>query len=162
MRVKPVPAPPEDLEALESIRRAVPLVPEPEGSCCDRLAARTGIDPEVATDWLAFLEGIGSVREGQSGYHRTREGPDDSGAALLSGVYGAREVSELLEESEEPLAAKEVFERFDAIPYWDRHHHPDPEAVWRERVERLLGWLVLFGLAERREEGYVSRSGSRR
>ncbi|MFC6903619.1 hypothetical protein [Halalkalicoccus tibetensis] len=161
MRVKSVPEPPGSIDALGAIRRAVPLVPEPEASCCDRLAASTAIDPEAASDWLTFLKGLELVRESESGFHRTREDPD-LGEALLSGVYGAREVREILEEAGEVLAAEEVAERFDAIPRWERHHHRDPEAVWRERVERLLDWLVLVGLAERRDGEYVSRSGSRR
>lgn len=162
MRSKPVPAPPADLAGLETIRNAVPLVPEPEGSCCERLSSRTDVDPERARDWLSFLRGLGLVREGSSGFYRTRGAVSDTDLpeALLAGVYGAREVNGIL--SDEPLTAEEVFERFESVPRWERHHHHDPEAVWRERVERLLGWLVLFGIAERREKGYVSRSGSRR
>lgn len=189
MRVKPVPEPPDAVEAVERIREAVPLVPEPEASCCDRLAARTDVDAEDARDWLMFLRGVGLVREGETGYHRTREDPDlterrsvgsrmpsddraergsagsptesdDLAEALLSGVYGACEVYALLD-PREPLTAEEVFECFEAVPRWERHRNPDWEALWHERIERLLGWLVLVGLAERRENGYVSRSGSR-
>lgn len=156
MRTKPVPVPPEDIEELETIREAVPLVPEPEASCCDRLGARTGIDPEDARDWLTFLRGLGLVRESESGYHRTTEEPADLGEALLSGVYGAREVREILCESEKSLPSEEVFERFDAVPRWERNRDPDWEAVWRERVERLLGWLVLFEVADRRNGEYVA------
>lgn len=155
MRVKPVPAPPDGVEGLEAIREAVPLVPEPEASCCDRLASRTGIDSEDASDWLAFLRGMGLVREGESGYHRTREEPADLGAALIEGVYGAREVCEILEASE-PLAAEEVFERFEGVPHWERHRDPEWGAVWRERIERLLEWLVLFEVADRQNGGYTA------
>lgn len=160
MRVKSVPEPPGSIDALGAIRRAVPLVPEPEASCCERLAASTAIDPEDTSDWLTFLKGVELVEEGESGFHRTREDPD-LGEALLSGVYGAREVREILEEAGEPLAREEVAERFDAIPRWERHHHRDPEAVWRERIERLLGWLVLVGAAKRVETGYVAGGAQR-
>lgn len=160
MRVKSVPEPPGSIDALGAIRRAVPLVPEPEASCCERLAASTAIDPEVASDWLTFLKGLGLVEESESGFHRTRENPDP-GEALLSGVYGAREVDEILEEAGESLSEEAVAERFDAIPRWERHHHRDAEAVWRERVERLLGWLVLVGRAERVEGGYAAGGAQR-
>lgn len=152
MRVKSVPAPPDSIEGLFVIRDAVPLVPEPERSCCDRLASRTEVDSEGAHDWLTFLRGLGLVREGSSGYHRTREEVDDLGESLLAGVYGAREVCEIL--SEEPLTAEEVVERFEGVPRWERHRNPNWEAVWRERIERLLEWLVLVGLAERDSRRY--------
>lgn len=144
MRVKAVPAPPDSLATLETARRSVPLVPEPESNCRERLVSRTTISSETVRDWLCFLRGVGLVRKGQSGYYRTREKPSDLGEALLSGVYGAREVCEILRRSERALSAEEVFERFDVIPRWEGHHHRDPEAVWGERVERLLEWLVLF------------------
>lgn len=155
MRVKAVPAPPESIEEFEAIRKAVPLVPEPEASCCDRLGSRTEISSEEARDWLTFLRGMELVREGPTGFYRTREEPADMGEALLSGVYGAREVDEILRESDGALTANEIFERFDAIPCWERFHHRDPEAVWRERIGRLVEWLVLLGRAERVGEGYT-------
>ncbi|WP_122090268.1 hypothetical protein [Halalkalicoccus subterraneus] len=158
MRVKSVPAPPATLTAVETIREAVPLVPEPEESCCDRLVARTGVAPDEASDWLTFLKGLGMIHEGDAGFYRVREEPEDLGAALLAGVYGGREIEGILRDSDRPLSSEEVFERFEAIPYWDRHHHPDPEAVWSERIERLLDWFVRFGLAERRNDGYSLRS----
>jgi hypothetical protein len=158
MRVKPVPAPPESIETLFEIRDAVPLVPEPEGSCCDRLVDRSPVEGgEAARDWLAFLRGLGLVVEGASGYHRTREGPDDLGAALLDGIYGAREVRAILEAAGESLSAGEVSERFEGVPRWEKHRTSDWRAVWRERIERLLEWLVLVGLAERTEGGYAPR-----
>lgn len=155
MRVKAVPTPPDSLATLETVRRSIPLVPEPESSCRKRLVSRTDSSSEDARDWLTFLKGLGLVRESQSGLYRTRENPSDLGKALLSGVYGAREICEILHENERALSAGEVVERFDAVPRWERHHHRDPEAIWRERVERLLKWLVLFETVERVEEGYA-------
>lgn len=163
MRVKPVPAPPGSADRLFEIRDALPLVPEPEESCCERLVDRSDVeDAESARDWLSFLRGLGLAAEGDSGYYRTRDDladPDDPGGLsepLLEGVYGAREVREILAESGEPLTAEAVFERFEAVPRWERHRNPDWEAVWRERVERLLGWLVLVELAEREGEAYAA------
>lgn len=171
MRVKPVPAPPEAVDRPFEIRDALPLVPEPEESCCDRLVRRTSVDDaESARDWLTFLRGLGLVAEGPTGYRRTREGDDggterdspgsrtpsgDLGDALLEGVYGAREVRTLLEESEDSLTADEAFERFEAVPRWERHRNPEWETVWRERVGRLLEWLVLVGRAKREGDGYT-------
>lgn len=185
MRVKPVPAPPSAVDRLLDIRDALPLVPEPEESCCERLVSRANVeDAETARDWLTFLRGLGLAAEGSSGYYRTREGPDDvterssvssqtesgnvtersstgrripSGdldRALIEGVYGAREVHAILEGAEDPLTVDEVFERFEAVPRWERRRNPDWEGVWRERVGRLLGWLTLIGRAERVEGGY--------
>ncbi|WP_336364506.1 hypothetical protein [Halalkalicoccus salilacus] len=202
MRVKPVPVPPSAVDRLLDIRDALPLVPEPEESCCERLVSRANVeDAETARDWLTFLRGLGLAAEGSSGYYRTREEPDDSetppasraaGAsgsddvterssvssqpesgnvtersstgrripsgdldrALIEGVYGAREVYAILEGAEDPLTADEVFERFEAVPRWERRRNPDWEGVWRERVGRLLGWLTLIGRAERVEGGY--------
>lgn len=154
MRVKPVPPVPRTVDQLFEIREAVPLVPEPEASCCDRLIDRTAIrESDGARDWLAFLRGLGLVAEGPSGYHRTREEPDDLGTALIGGVYGAREIQGILESSG-PLSAAAVFERFESIPRWERHRTPDWEGIWRERVRRLLNWLGLFGCAERDDECY--------
>ncbi|MCH7661862.1 MAG: hypothetical protein IH933_15225 [Euryarchaeota archaeon] len=160
MRVKPVPAPPGSIEELETIRAAVPLVPEPEERCRERLVSRTEIAPEDTRDWLAFLRGLGLVHGGESGFYRTREEPDLEDA-LLSGVYGAREVDGILEASERALSVGETFERFEAIPHWERHHHRDFEGVWRERIERLVEWLVFVGRAECVEAGYASRETQR-
>lgn len=162
MRVKPVPAPPEATDRLFEIRNAVPLVPEPEGSCCERLIQRTVLDETGnARDWLAFLRGLGLV-EGSSGYHRTRDGPDDDdlATALLEGIYGARELYQILADAERPLSADDVFDRFEAVPRWERHRNPDWRSVWRERVERLLGWLVLFGLAEHSNREYTASASA--
>lgn len=157
MRVKPVPAPPDALDRLLEIRSVLPLVPEPEESCCDRLVRRADVeDAESAREWLTFLRGLGLATEGASGYRRTPSEPDEFGRALFEGVYGAREIHAILERAKEPLTAGEVFERFEAVPRWERHRNPDWETVWRERIERLLGWLVLVGFADRREEGYVA------
>lgn len=170
MRVKPVPAPPSAVDRLLDIRDALPLVPEPEESCCERLVSRANVeDAETARDWLTFLRGLGLAAEGSSGYYRMREEPDDVtersstgrripsadlDRALIEGVYGAREVHAILEGAEDPLTADEVFERFEAVPRWERRRNPDWEEVWRERVGRLLGWLTLIGRAERVEGGY--------
>jgi hypothetical protein len=161
MRVKSVPVPPESLDTLETARRSIPLVPEPESSCRKRLVSRIDSSSEDARDWLTFLEGLGLVRESQSGYYRTRENSSDLGEALFSGVYGAREIYEILHENEQALSAGEAFERFEAIPRWERHHRRDPEAVWCDRIERLLGWLMLVDRVQREAGGYSLRESRR-
>ncbi|MFC7008299.1 hypothetical protein [Halalkalicoccus salilacus] len=155
MRVKPVPAPPNAVDRLLEIRDALPLVPEPEESCCERLVHRACVvDEETARDWLSFLRGLDLAAEGDAGYYRTRDDPSGLGEAMIEGVYGAREVRTILDDAGEPLTADEVFERFEAVPRWERRRNPDWEGVWRERVGRLLGWLTLIGRAERVEGGY--------
>lgn len=159
MRVKVVPPAPESLETLETVWRAVPLVPKPEESCCARLIDRTGVPAQdEAKEWLTFTRGLGLVARGESGYRRLRPGPAerDLQTAFREGVYGAADLLAVLEaQSPEPTTADEAFERFaERVPTWERSRDPDWRTVWRERVARLLEWAVLFELAERADGGY--------
>ncbi|PSP75817.1 hypothetical protein BRC86_02980 [Halobacteriales archaeon QS_3_64_16] len=150
---------------MERGQRAIPLVPANEAECCARLADRLSLPArDAAREWLTFLRALGLVAETDSGFRRQREGPDkeDLAAVFNEQVYGVREVLAVLDEAEKPLPADAVIERFaEHIPQWERFRYPDPEAIWDERVERLLGWTVYFGLAERVEDGYrpVEKSG---
>lgn len=158
MRVKLVPPPPDDLDTVAEAQRAVPLVPSPEDDCCAFLIDRVGVESrDVASTWLAFLRGLGLVRETDRGFVRTREDPTRATIAvgLETGVFGARELLEAL--STEPLSADEAFEVVrERVPRWERAKDHAWESTWRTRTERLLDWLVLGGRAERVDDGYVA------
>ena len=157
MRVKPIPPPPGDLEAVRAAQRAVPLVPGSEADCCTLIADQLDLQGrDDARTWLTFLRGLGLVAEGQRGFVRTRVEVDRERLAegLLAGVFPARELLHALDS--EPLTADEAFDAVEAeIPRWERTKDHDWRGTWRTRVGYLLDWLVLAGLAERREDGYV-------
>ena len=159
-KVKVVPPAPASLDTLYETWRAVALVPEPEESCCARLVAKAGVPAQdEAKEWLTFQKGLGLVAESQRGFHRLRESDPaevDLQTRFREGVYGAEELLGHLGTA--PLDAEGAFDRFeDRVPNWERHQNADWRTVWRERVERLLDWAVLFGLAERTPDGYVAR-----
>lgn len=157
MRIKLVPPPPDDIGALETAQRAVPLVPSAEADCCARL--QEGLDlpsRDVARTWLTFLRGLGLVREGQRGFVRTRWRPTRGALAngLVEGVLGARELLGAL--GADPLTAEEAFAAVEArVPGWERAKGRDWRSTWQARVGYLLDWLVLAGVAEREGDGYV-------
>lgn len=157
MRVKPIPEPPADLDAVREAQRAVPLVPGSEADCCSLLLDQLDLQSrDVARTWLTFLRGLGLVREGEHGFVRTRDEVDLERLAegLVEGIFGAREVVEALES--EPMSAGVAFSAVeDAIPRWERAKDHGWRANWRTRVGYLLDWLVLAGLADRVEGGYV-------
>lgn len=160
MRFKPVPPPPDDVETVRAAQRAVLLVPGSETDCCTRIADRLDLaSPDVARTWLTFLRGLGLVREGQRGFVRTTREPDRVVVAegLRSGVFLASELLEAL--GDEPTTVEAAFEQVVGhVPRWERDKDHDWEGTWRARVESLLGWLVLAGLAEREASGYVRAS----
>lgn len=165
MRHKPIPAPPDDLAAVDAARRAIPLVPVSAEDCAARLLARTGDrlglrSHEAAGEWLAFLRALGLVERTDGRLRRPRDGPgrDELAAAFRERVYGARELLDALDAADGPLDADAAFERLrEPVPAWERHRRPDPEAHWRERTRRLCGWATLLGLAERVDGGYRPR-----
>lgn len=158
MQFKVVPDPPDSLDFLADARRAVPLVPGSEADCCARLMDRTGLAArDAAREWLTFLRALGLVEVGDRGFGRTRSDPDREALAdaFRERVYAAEDVLAALRAADEPLHAAAVFERVrDRVPQWERNRHADWEDVWTERVRRILDWAVLFGLAERTDEGY--------
>jgi len=160
VQFKVVPPAPDTLEALETARRAVPLVPRSETDCCARLMDRAGVPArDEAREWLTFMRALGLVAEAERGYHRTRDPvePERLAAAFRERIYGAEDLLDALD-AEEPVPADGAFERFaESVPAWERQRHADWREVWRERVARLLDWAVLFGLAERANGGYVRR-----
>jgi len=147
MRYKVAP-PARSLDVLREARAAVPLVPDSEGDCCRAIQHATGIsDRETALAYLTFLQALGLVAESQRGYHRTRT---DLDSERLRTAYRERVflVSELVDAIEtEPRTTTAAFEATrESVPRWERERHSDWERVWRERVEYLLGWAVVFDL----------------
>lgn len=161
MRHKPLPPPPDDLEAVREAQAAVPLVPGTEEDCCSRLQGRLGLaGRDTAATWLAFLQGLGLAEEGPSGFSRVRTDPSDTALveAFLESVYAAREVHETLQDTAEPVAVESVAERTENLvsPWERRRDGPNWPAVWRERTRALLDWLALLGLADRTDGGYLA------
>ena len=152
MRFKPVPAPPEGFATVERARGAVPLVPDSEADCCARLADRLDLPTrDAARKWLTFLRALELVEETPSGYRRTDREPTVAGcrAALLERVFAAGAVRDTLREADGPLTVGETFDAVRGrVPAWERHRDPDWAEGWCERVGRLLGWLVLLGVAD--------------
>ena len=158
VRLKPVPEPPASIDDLESVRKTLPLVPKDEDDCCRRVMDRYGVPGrDDARTWITFLRALGLVAEAERGFHRTRDAPDPDELAtrFRDGVYGAREVLEALDGADGALDPASVFEEVDEIvPQWERHKDPAWRRTWTERVEHLLGWAVLFGLATHTPDGY--------
>ena len=169
MQRKPVPPAPESLDALDAVRGAVPLVPQPEDDCCQRVVARTDVpDRGTASAWLVFLAALGLATETDGSYARTTgdvdpDAPadrDESAAerhaladAFESNVFLAAEAVGAL--TDDPQSPADVFEQVrERVPRWERAKRDDWVAFWTERVERRLDWAVLFGLAERTENGF--------
>lgn len=156
MRVKPVPAPLEDLETIETAHEAIPLVAKPEDDCCARLQSALGVaSRDEARRWLVFLTGLELVSESESGYHRVRTAIDlpKLQEAFLSGVYGGREIMEVLD-SETSVPLETVIEHYETRrPTWERLQSGS-EGDWTGKVQRLLDWLVLLELATRDRDGY--------
>ena len=155
VRTKAIPPPPADLDAVERVRAAVPLVPGSTEDCCTRIVDRvTDVVPgrDEANRWLAFLTAIDLVAEHDSGFARTRSdlAPDAVASRFQARVFGAREVLAILAAADTPLEPGAVFERFEPhVPPWERDRDPTGwRDRWEERVHRLLDWLVLLDLAE--------------
>jgi hypothetical protein len=152
------------------VQSAVPLVPGSEDDCCARLQRRRGYESrDVSRTWLTFLRALGLAAETDEGYRRTRTEPtvERVRAGLLEGVLGAAEIGRRLrsddatcgDDSEDAAGSVDVDaagsvdvdDAFAAVeplvPRWERTRTDDWESVWRERVERLLDWLVALDLA---------------
>ena len=171
MRLKPVPDPPTDLDALREYQRAVPLVPGDTDDCCARLRRRRDLpDRQTANDWLAFLRALGLVEETPRGFVRAdaeptpelvREGLRDGVLLVPEALAALREAS-----PDDPLTPDDLFAATrERVPRHDRARNPDWEAAWRDRAARLLGWLALVDLAApvagdegdaERDAGYVA------
>lgn len=155
MKFKIVPEP-RSRSFIETARRTLPLVPSSEADCCGLLMADTDVNSrDAAREWITFLRALGQVAESDGKYHQRQDPGEDLAAAFRARVYAAETVVTVIEDSEEPLTAPEVFERVrEEIPQWERNRRQDWKNVWQERVERLLEWTVEFGLTERTADGY--------
>ena len=171
MRFKVVPAlpdaareePPVALDLLARARDAVPLVPRSEDDCCMRVVNAGVVGArDDASEWLTFARALEVAAESDRGYHRVRDAPDPTaaGRTVLAGrfrerVFGAEELLAALAAADGGLTADAAFDRFrDRVPNWERRRHTDTEAVWRDRVEHLLDWAVVLGLARWDGERY--------
>ncbi|AGB30780.1 hypothetical protein C488_03560 [Natrinema pellirubrum DSM 15624] len=182
MRFKPVPEPPADVETLETVYRALPTRVDDIDDCCAHLVEETPIeDREKAATWLTFLRALELAVE-ESGSFRRLETDSSGGAADLAAldrdrlgrafrarVDGADAVcaaleaavergstspgSQIRQDADEALTVSEVIDTLGddraAEGRRSRRNRVDPE-----RVERLLEWAVLLGLAERADDGY--------
>ncbi len=153
MRLKPVPEPPERLDELRTLQRAVPLVPGSTDDCCARLRDRCELaDRHVANDWLAFLRTLGLVRETPRGFVRADADPTPERVrtGLREGVLLAPEAIAALRTASpaDPLTPAALFEATrESVPRHDRARDPEWETSWRARADRLLRWLALVDLA---------------
>lgn len=158
MRLKPLPEPPEAVDAVAAAQAAVPLVPGSEHDCCGRLMRREGYPSrDVAREWLTFLRALELAEETESGFRRTDREPrrENVRSSFRDRVFGASEAIDVLGNADRPLTADEVFERLrETVPGWERERRRTWVEHWTERTERLLGWLVLLDLAERVDDGY--------
>ena len=165
MRLKPVPEPPTDLDALRAFQRAVPLVPGDTDDCCARLRRRCDLpDRQTANDWLAFLRTLGLVEETPRGFVRADAEPTPGLVrdGLRDGVLLVPEALAALRDASptDPLTAADLFAATrDAVPRHDRARDPDWEAAWQDRAARLLGWLALVDLAAPVRGGSDSADG---
>ncbi|WP_128476374.1 hypothetical protein [Halorussus pelagicus] len=160
MQFKLVPEPPQSLDFVADAQRAVPLVPGSEDDCCARMLNRTDLTSrDEARTWLTFLRALGLAEEQSSGFTRTREDPTPEFLAeqFRANVFGAPALLEILDDAGRPLSAETVFEQFEEeVPTWEHYKNPNTwETIWSERVEYLLEWAVLLGLAEKVDGEYV-------
>lgn len=134
------------METVETARRAIPLVPASEAECVTRLMGVLGLPGrDDARAWVTFLRALDLITETDRGFARRRTDVDRA-VMFRVRVYG---VAELVDALETPATVEEAFDAVP-VPTWERHKAPGTwEATWRDRVERLLEWGVLFGVFER-------------
>lgn len=155
MRFKVAP-PAGSLEDLAEARAAIPLVPDSEADCCQAIQTALILQTrDSASDLLTFLQALGLVDSSNRGYYRTQEPLDRASVAdaFREHVFGVSELLAVLDGT--PRGVDAAFEEIrDEIPEWERNRHTDWESVWRERVENLLEWGVVFGLVRVDGAGY--------
>lgn len=158
MRFKAVPPPPETLDGLEAAWKAIPLVPEGEAGCCQRLASRIErVDLDEARQWVAMMRALDIVERTETGYVRVRPLPEATvlGTRFRENVFGVDEIISHLAESG-PASPEDCFEAIEeVIPQWERNRNPGTwRTVWARRVQYVLDWGVLFGNFAQDQAGY--------
>lgn len=169
---KPLPEPPADFDTLAAVRNAVPATKAAAAEtadCCVRVLERTGRDADGtelirdrddAATWLTFLRALELATDGEDGYRRTDRELEREAvrAAFRKRVYGVGSILEALDAAAEPLSATAVADRVQS------QLQPQPQSqsssrrrVQPDRVERVLEWAVLLGLAERHERANETR-----
>ncbi|WP_224448936.1 hypothetical protein [Haloprofundus salilacus] len=151
---------PDDLGVVADAQRAVPLVPDSEDDCCERLMRRVGFPSrDAARTWLTFLRALELAVEMPTGFKRTRTDPtpDHLRDAFVRRVFTAEELLAVLDDAERPVSADEAYDRVRGrVPQWEHFKNPNRwEEIWRERVGDVLEWFVFLDLAERRGDDYV-------
>ncbi|MWV38248.1 hypothetical protein [Natrialba sp. INN-245] len=172
MRFKPVPEPPEGLEAVAGVAAAVPAESDATASdadCCSRLVERADVEGrEAAATWLTFLRALELVETERDTYRRTANDvdPESLRTTFRSRVRDVPTVLEVLEDSSTGLevatVTRRVRDRSTERTVGRSHREPDDCARWAERVERLLEWATLFGLVDRTADGNGSTVRYRR
>jgi hypothetical protein len=113
----------------------------------------------VAREWLTFLRALELAEETDSGFKRTGREPtrENVRESFRERVFGASDALAVLADADEPLDAETTFERLrETVPGWERERRRTWVEHWTERTGRLLDWLVLLGLAEQADGGYVA------
>ncbi|THE63467.1 hypothetical protein D8Y22_16660 [Salinadaptatus halalkaliphilus] len=166
MKFKPVPDPPADFAAIETIHRAVPTEPDSVDDCCGELVAETPVSTrDDAATWLTFLRALEAAEETDTGFQRrdfaSGFDADRVRRAFRERVHGVETVLEVLAEADRSLTLEEMSRyladreaRVGASRGTTGESEDDARAP---RVERLLEWAVLFDLAERTDGRYRSR-----
>ncbi|WP_226039060.1 hypothetical protein [Natrinema sp. DC36] len=180
MRFKPVPEPPADLAAVETVRRALPAAAGDADDCCRLLVDETPLETrDEAATWLTFLRALELATEEPAGFRRRDPGssgePDSDIPSALERdrlrrafrerVDGADAVLSALERADGSLTAAEGVAalREARRQSGERGRRSNPtEGTQLERVERLLEWAVLFGLAEKTEGSAEKAEGGYR
>jgi len=151
MRYRRLP-PVASLETLRTVWRAVPRSAAETEDCCGRICARTDVDRrEDASDWLVFLTALGCVERCEAGYRRTGGEPDAEALAdaFERSVLGVSELLAVLDGGQ-ALAPAAAFDRLD-----EPGRRQIRRAGGERYVARLLGWAVVFGLADETGDGYT-------
>ncbi len=163
VRYKVVPEP-RSVAFLFAVRDALPLVPGSVEDCCTRIRDRTDVPSrDEARELLTFCQALGLASETDRGFHRVRGEPETSELAdrLVDNVFPTRELLAALQ-ANGPLTPADAFDTLrERIPQWEQRRSPDWDDEWQDRIEHLLEWCAVLGLAERADGAYRRASTSK-